>query len=133
MPTTRQPVRILACAILCLTMTNCSSFMSRSPENAGGQIAEAGPFVGSRFAYNNLYGHNKTKTNHLPKKILSPVPLIVDGVPSVVVDVFMLPFDWDGGTVPAADPRRSRNTNTASEDELRERMERRANNHGLDS
>ncbi len=105
--------------------------MSRSPENAGGQVAKAGPFVGSRFAYNNLYGRGETRSNHLPKKILSPLILIADGTPSAVADVFMLPFDWNGSTVPAVDPKRVPRRESASDQELRERMERRAAERGI--
>ncbi len=105
--------------------------MSRGPDNAGGHVAEAGPFVGSRFAYNNLYGRGETRSNHLPKKILSPLLLIADGTPSAVVDVFMLPFDWNGSTVPAADPKRAPRTARSSDQEVRDRMERRAADHGV--
>lgn len=105
--------------------------MSRSTENAGGQIAKAGPFVGSRFAYNNLYGHNKTSSSHLPKTILSPILLFVDGTPSAIADVFMLPFDWDGSTVPAVDPKRTPLPERSSDQEVRERMERRAAERGI--
>lgn len=124
-------LKILTAGVFCLTMTSCSTFTSRSPENAGGQVAKAGPFVGSRFAYNNLYGRGESKTDHLPKKILSPLILVADGAPSAVADVFMLPFDWNGGTVPAADPKRTPSSDRPSEQELRKRMERRAAERAL--
>lgn len=130
MPIPRHSLTIIAAAF-CLTMTSCSTFTSRSPENAGGQVAKAGPFVGSRFAYNNLYGRGESRTDHLPKKILSPLILIADGGSSAVADVFMLPFDWNGSTVPAADPRRTPRTERVSEQELRDRMKRRAAERGV--
>jgi len=131
MPSPFHSLKILTAGVFCLTMTSCSTFTSRSPENAGGQVAKAGPFVGSRFAYNSLYGQGESRTNHLPKKILSPLILTADGTPSAVADVFMLPFDWNGGTVPAADPKRAPRPDSPSEQELRERMERRAAERAL--
>jgi len=96
--------------------------MSRGPENAGGEVAAPGPFVGSRFAYNCLYNRPDCDEKNLPQKILSPVILVADGGASGLVDVVMLPFDWNGSTVPEArhKSQRERSTEQAARERAQE-------------
>lgn len=103
-------------------MTSCSTFMSRGPENAGGAIADPGPFVGSRFAYNSLYKRPSDDEPNLPQKIISPVILVADGGVSALVDVVMVPFDWNGSTVPPAKANRRETVAPTTEERARERM-----------
>ncbi|QQL45081.1 hypothetical protein [Sulfuriroseicoccus oceanibius] len=118
-------IRLIATPVAALALVAglscCSSFMSRGPENAGGEVAAPGPFVGSRFAYNCLYNRPNKDEPNLPQKIISPVILVADGGASGLVDVVMLPFDWNGGTVPEGRKKSKRKRTT--EEAARERVD----------
>ena len=119
---TRLITTSVAALVAASGMCSCSTFLSRGPENAGGAIAEPGPFVGSRFAYNTLYNRPDADEPNLPQKIISPVILVADGGASGIIDVVMLPFDWNGSTVPEGKSRASKPIPT-TEEAARQRAE----------